>query len=588
MLSMRHRAAVTVGAVRALLAIAAILVLLPARVVAQPVAPVTPLEQEAVATPLGQAAVTTPLEQEAVATPLEQEAVATSLEHEAVTPLEQAVTTPLEQEVIRTPIEQEVLGTARSAFAREVLTQLYAARSWQPLWTDKAKALELVASVRDVGRQGLDPKSYALAEIEPLVEGERGDPRRDALLSRSFVRLAFDLRFGRIPTSGFTAAHAKTKKLAQGDNAAELAAAIERGQVHKFLTGLQPPIALYQRLATALERYRKIAAAGGWQTVAAGAPLQPGGRDLRVPAIRERLAAESGVPVRAEADSTRYEGDLVEAVRAFQVRHGLERDGVIGRRTVEAMNVTAARRVEQIRATMERTRQFLHDLPERFVVVNFASFSAYLIDKGQPAWSTRIIVGTKEKETPVFRASIESFTINPEWNVPESIVREELLPGLARDPKKLEKMHIRRVGNRYVQEGGSHNSLGRIKFNMPNEHAVYLHDTPSKALFDRRERAFSHGCVRTEHPFVLAALLLAEPGRDAAALEKEAHNGKTRTFKLREPVPVLVTTWSVVVAADGRVDFLPDIYGQDDDVLLGLDGKTAGRSEQGTAATTRN
>ncbi len=471
----------------------------------------------------------------------------------------------------RSPMEQEIWSSARSAFSREVLTQLYLSRDWHPLWKDAAAARELVAAVRDSERQGLSPKAYGIDELEPLADAAPS-PRRDVVLSRAFVRLAFDLRYGRIPVSKFGIAAAQTKRLGDGDNAAELAGAIESGKVRAFLDDMQPPFALYKRLGTALEQYRKIAAAGGWKGVDSGPTLKPGDRDKRVPQLRKRLVASGDLAADGDATSDHYEGDVVEAVKSFQTRHGLERDGVAGRRTIEAMNVPASRRVDQIRATMERTRQFLHDLPKRFVVVNTSSFSAYLIDGGQPVWSARIIVGKPELTTPVFRANIDSFILNPEWNVPPSIVKGELLPGLAKDPNKLVKMHIRRVGDRYVQESGEHNALGRIKFNMPNEHAVYMHDTPSRNLFERRERAFSHGCVRVENPFQLAALLLGDPARDAAALEKEMKTGKTKTVKLKEPVPVLVMTWSVVVAGDGRVDFLTDLYGQDDEVLAMLDG----------------
>jgi murein L,D-transpeptidase YcbB/YkuD len=477
-----------------------------------------------------------------------------------------------------TPEEQIIANATRSTFLREVLGGLYSSRDWRPIWLDAAATRELVAAVRESDKHGLSPKAYGLDELEPLVDSSPKDLRRDVILSRAFVRLAFDLRFGRIPVSKFGAAAASTKRLAAGENSAELATAIETRKVREFLERMQPPFALYKRLGKALEDYRKIAADGGWKTVDTGPTLRPGTRDRRVAQLRKRLAASGdlaaggGLAASAEDTSDRYEGDIVEAVKSFQARHGLERDGVAGPKTIDAMNVPATKRVDQIRATMERTRQFLHDLPSRFVVVNIAAFSAYLIDGGQPVWSSRIIAGKPDLETPVFRATIESFILNPEWNVPPSIVRDELLPGLARDPRKLEKMHIRRVGDRYVQQAGVHNSLGRIKFHMPNEHAVYLHDTPSKNLFERRERAFSHGCVRLENPFQLAALLLDDPARDAAALEKEMQNGKTKWVKLREPVPVLVMTWSVVVSGDGRVDFLTDLYGHDEEVLAGLDG----------------
>jgi murein L,D-transpeptidase YcbB/YkuD len=205
----------------------------------------------------------------------------------------------------------------------------------------------------------------------------------------------------------------------------------------------------------------------------------------------------------------------------------------------------------------------MHDLPDRFVLVNVAGFRVYFAEHGQLKWSSRVVVGTPYTKTPIFRADMKYIVLNPTWTVPTSIVRKEILPGMRRDPNYLAKKGYVRINGQFVQPAGERNALGRIKLMFPNPHSVYLHDTPSKSLFNETSRTFSHGCVRVQKPVELAALVLDDPAWSVQALEAAIAAGKTRTIMLKEPVPVLILYWTAAVDADGRVTFRPDIYGRD-------------------------
>jgi murein L,D-transpeptidase YcbB/YkuD len=253
-----------------------------------------------------------------------------------------------------------------------------------------------------------------------------------------------------------------------------------------------------------------------------GPALRPGTTDARVPALAARLAITRDLDLDRDAlaaASTRYEEPLVAAVRAFQARHGLAADGVVGAATRAALNVPAARRVEQLRANLERARWVFYDPESEFLVVNIASFQLYHVRRGEIVWRTRVQVGRPYRQTPVFRAELTYLVFNPTWTVPPTIFREDILPELRRDPGYLAARHIevidaagkrvdpqtvdwsgRSFPYRLVQTPGADNALGRLKFMFPNEYSVYLHDTPSRDLFERSSRAFSSGCIRVENP----------------------------------------------------------------------------------------
>jgi murein L,D-transpeptidase YcbB/YkuD len=339
-----------------------------------------------------------------------------------------------------------------------------------------------------------------------------------------------------------------------------------------------------------LARLNAIAAQGGWPQVPEGAALKPGMEDARVPVLRQRLLV-SGDFAGPLSDSLRYDPALEVGVKAFQLRHGLEPDGVIGARTFEAMNRTVWERIDQMRISLERARWTLRGLGSTFVLVNIAGAETFFVRNDAVLWRTRSVVGQAYRKTPLFQDEIRYIEINPTWTVPRSIFLKDKLPKIREDLGYLTRGHYRVVDPNgktidpstvnwwadspnvtLVQAPGADNALGLIKFMFPNEHSVYLHDTNDRGLFGRAERNLSSGCVRIEDPFVLADLLLGgspdwSPQRRDAILA----SGRTTRIDLPRPVQIVLAYYTAWVDETGTLQFREDVYGRDQAVLAALD-----------------
>jgi len=483
--------------------------------------------------------------------------------------------------------------------ARPVLADFYAARAWAPAWDDPARVAGLQAVLAQAPAHGLDPADVLLPVVgglaaAPAEPAARAD--RDILLTEALVRYGYLRRFGKVDPTAREPAWNFGRGFANGmEPVAALAAAVAAPDLGPWLDEKLPAGPWYRQLQLGLARYREMAAAGGWPEVPGGALLRPGETDPRVPLLRQRLAAEGDLPADASApaEPERLDAALAEALRAFQGRHALEADGVLGPGTLRVLNVPVADRIAQLRMSLERVRWIAGGTPDTYVVVNVAGFRVAYVKDRRLAWQSRVVVGRAARQTPIFRDTMTYVELNPTWTVPPTILRQDILPKVKKDPGYLRRENISVIdrGGRIVdpytvdwsaysrgvpytlrQEPGPENSLGRIKLMFPNEHAVYLHDTPAKALFEKAERTFSSGCIRVEDPLALAELVLDDPAWDRAALEAAIAAGKTRRVSLKKPVPVLLVYLTAIADPDGRVRFFRDIYDRDDALLQALDG----------------
>jgi len=336
--------------------------------------------------------------------------------------------------------------------------------------------------------------------------------------------------------------------------------------------------------AAAIARYRTILAAGGWPSLPAGETVEPGDIAPHLDVLRRRLRI-TGDLTTTSAGGERYDAALVTAVERFQARHGLAVDGVLGPATRRALNVSARARLAQLERTAAEVERLAPRLGERYVMVNLPAFELRYIRGGAVHHRADVVVGSVADPTPAFADAIEYLTFNPYWHVPASIAREELVfdfkedaagmaargfqlidsSGGVADPTAVDWASVEPAALPFrVRQGpGAGNALGRVKFMFPNDHAIYLHDTPSRHLFERASRAFSHGCIRVRDPMTLAERLLETDGWARADIERWVAAGKTRRVSLTRPVPVhlvYLTAWS---DADGRVQFRRDVYGRE-------------------------
>jgi murein L,D-transpeptidase YcbB/YkuD len=312
--------------------------------------------------------------------------------------------------------------------------------------------------------------------------------------------------------------------------------------------------------------------------------------DARVPKLAERLAVTGDLDAQtASGATTSYSGPVVDGVKHFQDRHGLAVDGALGPGTLAALNVPVEMRIEQIRANLERARWVFYDPESEFLVVNIAGFKVYLVRRGEVVWRSRVQVGKPYRRTPIFASTMSYVVLNPTWTVPPTILRQDYLPQLRRNPDYLAERNIdvldrtgkpvdqasidwsssRSLQYQLVQRPGPTNALGRVKFMFPNEYFVYLHDTPSRDLFDRESRAFSSGCIRVENPLELADIVLGDKW-PRERIDATIAGGRTTTVVLDKPIAVKLLYWTAEVDGTGRVSFLPDVYTRDDALITAL------------------
>lgn len=339
----------------------------------------------------------------------------------------------------------------------------------------------------------------------------------------------------------------------------------------------------YDRTLEALIAHEDIAARGGWPKVPSGVTaLKPDAQGPDVAALKQRLMLSGDLPPGALPGDV-YDGDVVAAVKRFQIRHGLSEMGTVGRLTLKAMNTPVEVRLNQLTATLERLKGNGFSFAERYVVVNIPGASVEAVENGTVQRRHLAIVGRPDRPSPVLQASITSVNLNPTWTVPTSIVKADIIPHMRKDPGFLAKSHMRLLGaeNREIdpatvnwtsltspyftvrQDPGPDNSLGQMKIDMPNGEAVYLHDTPKKSLFRNDVRFNSSGCARIEGVRDLGAWLLEGTEWTLPAIEAEIAKGERKNIPLKKAVPVAwvyLTGWQ---SGDGLVQFREDIYGLD-------------------------
>lgn len=474
------------------------------------------------------------------------------------------------------------------------LIRFYERREFSPAWESEAKRDALLAALSRSAEHGLDPDDYHIGLLRAHDAGAHEDPTLDdvhfeLLASDALARYAFHLRFGKVNPEALEPSWNFSRTLEGTSPIAVFQRLVDAEDVSAEVEALAPQEARYAELKAALAAYRELERAGGW-TQLEGGTLRPGMRDARVPALRERLRAEGYLDFDPSPDPELFDPALEAAVRAFQRLHGLEADGVVGTRSIAALNVPVEARIDQLRVNLEGLRWIFRDLEERYIIANIARFQVSLIEDGQRVWTTRAVVGRPYRQTPSFRAQMTYLVLNPTWTVPPGILRSDLLPELRLDPEALGRrnMIVLDTSGRVIdpaavdwhapsfpymlrQEPGPDNALGRVKFMFPNPHHVYMHDTPSRELFARADRTFSSGCIRLEHPLELAELLLGETGRwDRAAIDAALAAGEPRTITLPRPLTVLLI-YATAVPEDGELYLLPDVYGRDARVLRALE-----------------
>lgn len=479
---------------------------------------------------------------------------------------------------------------------RRVL-RLYETYANRPLWLetdgDSERADQLIDALATVHEHGLRGELYPLEELaaalRPIDKARHPTPEQlaqaDVMLTSIYVALGEDLLTGQVDPDAVAQEWRIDPQTSDVDS---LLARTLRGQpLSRAIERMRPQDEQYDLLRRELKRYRELAASGGWGRVPEGKALKPGERApaARLAALRGRLAAEGftdRAPREAAAGDTAkrarvvagtgvYDRELAGAVAAFQARHGIVVDSILGPGTVASMNVPVEHRVGQIMANLERYRWLPRSLGDRYIYVNVPAFHLDAYDEGRRALSMKVIVGSEyeDRATPAFADSMRYIEFAPYWNVPKEIAEKEIWPKVDADPGYLERNDYELVEEngetRIRQKPGEKNALGRVKFMFPNPLDIYLHDTPEHALFEQDVRAFSHGCIRVEKPVELAEYALAgKPGWTRERIE-QAMAGENQQVALARKIPIYIVYFTTFVR-DGKLYFGNDIYERDDEL----------------------
>ena len=504
---------------------------------------------------------------------------------------------------------KSVLNNSSLPLIDEV-TKLYESREYNLIWSDGAhynsQAHDLFRVIQNARKLGLNPADYDLDIIKYFLETTIDDP---VILSKSDV--TFTHAYVRFASNVDKEKYASDKSLSSSfgllENDAFLTAVLNDASINDEINNdnleVIPKIAdetillnrdPYSRLLNALETYRSLSD-DFEPIILQKKSLTIGDASAEIIKARIRLY-ELGDYKSEDFSNEVFDETLALAVSDFQYRHGLEADGVLGRKTVREINKSAKQRALQLEVNLERAKQISELGSNRYILVNVPEYKLYVIENGKTIYETRVVVGKKKHKTPVLTSEISEFVLNPYWNVPTSITKNEIIPKLQEDPEYLSKNDMKiisRQNNQNVfvdpeivdwttldpenaslrirQDPGKKNALGRVKFIFPNNHKVYLHDTPSRRLFAHSSRAFSHGCVRVENPFELAEVLISNSETwTSEKLHYFASRKKTKTIKLDNPIPIHITYMTAWADEQGVINFRPDIYKRDSHIASSL------------------
>jgi murein L,D-transpeptidase YcbB/YkuD len=509
-------------------------------------------------------------------------------------------------EILKNKIEAGIESHTISAdgiilVAQDLIQKYYELNAYNPSWRDNRNVNELIRDLEDAYNEGLLPEDYHLDRIKNLMS-ERGwkrDPYKladlDLLMTDGLFLYGKDLILGKVDQTKIRPGWDVPPNELPGNGDSLLYAALENENLTELLNSLKPENFMYVHLRKGLKRYRKIAENGGWPEIPEGQVLKAGMKDKRVVLLRKYLTIVGDLPASVVSENdTVYDEEVVNAIKQFQYRHNLNQDGVLGKVTLEGINVPVEERINALRINMERARWVMHLLPEDFLVVNIAGFNIRRIMNDSTMYYSRVIVGKEFHESPIFKGKMRYIVINPTWTLPHSIATKETLPKLKKNPNYLKEKHMiimDRTGKvidpstidfhklsennfPYIvrQKAGSHNALGQVKFIFPNKYAVYLHDTPSRSLFANEERAFSHGCIRLEKKWELLIDLMDEPDVwNMKKINEVLKSEETTRVDLPEPIDIVLLYWTAGADKEDRLFFDKDIYDRDAAVLKELD-----------------
>jgi L,D-transpeptidase YcbB len=479
---------------------------------------------------------------------------------------------------------------------KATLTAHYIRNNAPIYWVGTGRMLPFVQRMQFAVNDGLDPASYPVDALIGLAKKAGSSDafaaaQAELYFSAYYIAYAADLKVGRVSPQNVDPHLFRSRKTI---DALRLLSDMSKQQnPSKYLTSFEPRNNHYQTLKRMLKVYTDVLNGGiNWPRIPDGAPLKPGQNDPRIAQIRQILSLTGDLDGE-NSGSSRYDEQLAGAVRRFQIRHGLEAKGLIGKQSIVAMNISPQERQKQIILNMERWRWMPDALGADHFLVNIAGFELQRIEANTVVDRMNVVVGAIATQTPEFSANMQYVELNPTWTVPYAIATQEMLPKLRANPLAYASDFDVFVNGKLANWGGINwssygggsfpftfrqhpgpkNALGKVKFMLPNSHNIYLHDTPAKDKFANTTRAFSHGCIRLSRPGDLAYALLGNKlGMGPSEIDSIWAGGQTTKVTLPKPIPVHLV-YATAFATENGIEFRPDVYGRDRKLYAALFGR---------------
>ena len=467
------------------------------------------------------------------------------------------------------------------------VSEFYKKTDFQPIWSNRELREDLFRNIENIEEEGLFFEDYHGEKLQKLLSSldtnsEEDNNLLEVLLTDSYLRLAKDLATGKLdPTKIHEIWGAPLNTI---DAEEVLEKAISEGNIHKSLDSLKPDHLVYQHLKSALKKFKKNGIEEEPRTkINSGKLIRPGDNSDRIASITKRLSELGYFKGSIDSTNTLYNEDIQEAVKEFQLDHDLQEDALLGSTTISNLNLTRKDRYHQILVNLERWRWYPKNLGEHYIIVNIPGFELSVVKDEDTIKTHKIMVGTEVRKTPVFSDEIGYIIYNPTWTIPPTIKKNDVIPGAKRDIGYFQKKNIKIYdsegtavdpesvdwnsskarGYTYRQPAGPTNPLGIVKIIYPNEYLIYLHDTPSRSLFEKNARAQSSGCVRVQDALGLAKYLLSDQDSyDDKKIEGILKSGKTTQITVKQKVKVHHFYWTAYQKKD-TIKFIDDIYNLD-------------------------
>ena len=517
-------------------------------------------------------------------------------------------------EQLRTILEQDNPG--EKITVREIPLQnteqiyvFYDGRNYDESWSENGilteQAYELRFEIKQAKFDGLNPSDYHIGLIDAFFKtfeankkaGKANDFMEladlDLLLTDAFFKLAAHLERGKVDPSQLDSKWGISRKPQKADYINLLNKGLQEKAIRRNLEQLYPDFTIYRKGREVIRALDELAKKDSldWKPIKIDKSIKVGEVNNAIPQIRQRLQFWGHLKSAEVGDARLYDSALFFAVKSFQEENGMEPDGAIGKNTVAGLNASPSFLMDKASINLERLRWLPDTVRDaEFILVNIANYQLDYINKLDTVFSSKVIVGKRYHESPIFSAQMSYIVFSPYWNIPTSIAKNEIIPAIRKNPNYLNQKNMEVVtGSGKVvdpstinwssrsfpymirQKPGGSNSLGLVKFMFPNSHSVYIHDTPSKSLFEKEDRALSHGCIRLQNPVKFAQILLKDdPSWTLEKIDQAMHQEKEQIVNLPRKIPVILVYLTFWADSKGKPHFRQDIYGRDADLLMKL------------------